>query len=211
MRPSQHFVPGVVVRREVLCFLLAVAALILSASAESASTGPFSPAVRYQYGDNPAWANRAFDDSAWSLAADGAFPAPRFDSDGFFWMRVNLPVPASVNGPSAIQAALADSVCDVVEVFVNGVRVGQYGQFPPHAAPLIQPRILVFNIPAEATIPGTLATVALRGWRSLFLLSLLPQPKSPPEHAAQKSMFKLICTVYPIEPTPNGMFWMDCR
>src|SRR5215831_12269722 len=128
MKPSHHFIPGVVVRREVLCFLLAVAALVLSAPAESASTAFVSLPVRYQFGDNPAWANPAFDDSTWSLAADGAFPAPRFDSDGFLWIRIIVPVPASAHAPIAIQAALADSVCDVVEVFVNGVRVGQYGQ-----------------------------------------------------------------------------------
>ena len=151
-------------RLRILCCLLAVAALVAPAAAESARTGSASPAVRYHFGDNPAWAGVDVDDNSWTLAPNNEFPSSRFESDGYFWVRLKIPVPAGVSQPFAIQSSAPDSVIDVLEVFVNGARVGQYGKFPPHAAPLIQPEILVFDIPPGTVAPGTLATVALRGW-----------------------------------------------
>jgi hypothetical protein len=144
------------VRRQILCFLWAVA-VTLPAAAQSA------PTVRYQYGDQPAWSNSALDDSSWPVAANGEINIPRFNSDGFFWIRLELPVPAA-NQPLAIQYATADSVIDVVEIFVNGVSVGQSGEFPPHPVPRIAPQLLVFDIPAGVARPGASAAVALRGW-----------------------------------------------
>jgi Stage II sporulation protein E (SpoIIE) len=149
-------------RRHILCCLLAVAALVAAAAA--AESVPAGPAVRYHFGDNPAWAGVDFDDNAWNVALNSEFPSPRFESDGYFWVRLKLPVPAGVNQPFAIQSSAPDSVIDVLEIFVNGARVGQYGEFPPHAAPRIQPEILVFDLPPGTVTPGTVATVALRGW-----------------------------------------------
>jgi hypothetical protein len=157
--------PECFVRPRILCCLLAAAALLIPAAADAALAPPAPhPEVRYHFGDNPAWAGANVDDSSWTVAPNGEFPPPRFDSDGYFWVRMKIPVPAGGNQPFAIQSSAPDSVIDVLEVFVNGTRVGQFGSFPPHAAPRIQPEILVFDIPPGTVVPGALATVALRGW-----------------------------------------------
>jgi hypothetical protein len=39
--------------------------------------------VRYHFGDDAAWANPNFDDSAWPVAPDGKWPMPALNSDGF--------------------------------------------------------------------------------------------------------------------------------
>ena len=151
--------------RQILGCLLAFAGLVLPAVAAPprADTG-LQPVVRYQYGDNPAWARPDLDDTSWPVAWNGEFPAPRFRSDGFFWIRATVRIPADLNSPLAIRSATADSAVDVQEVFVNGVRAGQYGEFPPHAAPLISPQILIFDIPPGTVTPGGYASIALRGW-----------------------------------------------
>lgn len=134
------------------------------------------PVLRYHYGDNPAWANQNFDDSAWPSAKDGVFPSPAYESDGYFWVRARVPVPAGNTGPLAIETQTQDPFPNVQELWVNGRLAGRYGNFPPHARPLIHPQILVFDIPAGVAQPGTDAQVALRTWNrpsdgneSLFL------------------------------------------
>ncbi len=122
------------------------------------------PVLRYHYGDNPAWADLGFNDGAWPTARDGSFPAPANESDGFFWVRARIAVPADVAGPLAIGSQTFDGSPHVQEVWVNGRLVGRYGDFPPHANPLIPPQILVFDIPADVAQPGSMAIVALRTW-----------------------------------------------
>ena len=162
--------PGVFVNRRIQCYLLAwllwsITLLAVPAAAESSFTTPGpSDLVRYHYGDNPAWANPGFDDSSWPAAVVGEFPTPAFQSDGFFWIRTNVAVPNDATGALGLRAALSDTAIDVYEISVNGVRIGQYGRFPPHAAPLIQPQAVVFDIPASVATPGSRVVVALRGW-----------------------------------------------
>jgi phosphoserine phosphatase RsbU/P len=125
------------------------------------------PVIRCHYGDNPAWADARFDDSAWPKADDGSFPAPAHESDGFFWVRARIAVPGGIAGPLAIEAQTLDSVAHVQEVWVNGRFVGRYGNFPPHAHPLVPPQMLVFDIPAGVAEPGSVAVIALRVWNDV--------------------------------------------
>jgi hypothetical protein len=130
-------------------------------------SNPSAPVVvRYHYGDNPAWADPAFDDSSWPLANRGQFPSPGYRSDGFFWVRASVAVPVGVSAPFAVQSQTADPFPNVQELWVNGRLIGRFGDFPPHAKPLIHPRRLVFDIPAGAVRPGSMAFVALRTWNA---------------------------------------------
>ncbi len=142
----------------ILLILGVVAPQILRAQSAHAS----QPAICYHYGDNPAWAALSFDDSSWPEAQNGTLPAPGYESDGFFWVRARLRVPAT--GPFAIEWQILDSFPNVQEVWVNGRLIGRYGDFPPYARPLDHPRMLVFDIPAGVVQPGSVAVVALRTW-----------------------------------------------
>ena len=69
--------------------------------------------VRFHFGDDPeaklGWANPNFDDSAWPEGQNDGFPAPDYDSDGFFWVRSQIAVPAGAAGPLAIESQTFDA------------------------------------------------------------------------------------------------------
>jgi phosphoserine phosphatase RsbU/P len=150
-------------RRNVLITFLAVLALAPQAArAQFASS--LQPIVRYHYGDNLAWASPSFDDSSWPVAVDGRVPATAFESDGVVWIRARIAVPADISGPFAIEANASRNAPDVEDIFVNGARAGAWGEFPPHAQPLLPPPMLVFDLPSGMVHPGRTVMVAMRGW-----------------------------------------------
>ena len=150
-------------RKAALFFLLTAG--LIGPQILCAQPAPTSqPAIRYHYGDNPVWAAPGFDDSAWPQARNSALPAPGYESDGFFWVRDRIAVPADAAGPLAISLRTVDAFPNVQELWINGRLVGRYGDFPPHAKPPIHPQILVFDIPAGIAKPGSVAVIALRTW-----------------------------------------------
>jgi hypothetical protein len=146
--------------------LVLLALPLLSICAASQATAPPQPVIRYHYGDNPAWASPSFDDSSWPVADQGSLSRPPFRSDGFFWVRVHVQVPAVVDEPLGVQSLDAMRGPGVEQIFVNGTPVGQIGSFPPQAAPRLPPRTLTFALPTGAFAPGPTVLVALRGWSS---------------------------------------------
>lgn len=149
-------------RASILLFVACALAPLVLRSQSAAS----SPVLRYHYGDNPAWADPSFDDSAWPSAKDGVFPLPAYQADGYFWVRARVPVPTGNTGPLAIASQTSDPFPYVQELWVNGRLVGRYGNFPPHARPLVSPQSLVFDIPAGLAPPGSMAQIALRTWNA---------------------------------------------
>ena len=59
------------------------------------------PTVRYQFGDNLRWADPAFDDSSWPVAQNGLVPSRSRDTNRFLWVRMRVPVPNNLNGPTS--------------------------------------------------------------------------------------------------------------
>ncbi|HTV82820.1 MAG TPA: SpoIIE family protein phosphatase [Acidobacteriaceae bacterium] len=166
-------------RRVRIAVLITIAVVANIAYAQSREDS--QPVIRCHCGDNLAWADAQFDDGAWPEAKNGSFPAPACESDGFFWVRARIAVPAGIAGPLAIEAQTPDSALWVLEVWVNGRLVGRYGNFPPHAHPLVPPQRLVFDIPAGVARPGSAAVVALRAsndveYRSQPLVPGHPDP-----------------------------------
>jgi hypothetical protein len=139
---------------------------------------PAAP-VRYQFGGDPngklGWADPNFDDSSWPVAKDGAFPAPAFFSDGVVWVRARVTATKDATGPLGFALVDLDHGTGVIQVFVNGVLVGQDGRFTPSLAPREAPRELVYGVPASVEAPGKVAVVALRSWSS-------PSNRSPSAH-----------------------------
>ena len=144
----------------------------LGAASCGAQQGEVAPVVRYHFGDDPdgrlGWAKPDFDDSSWPVARDGDVPAPAYYSDGMVWVRVRVAAPKESSGPLAFASLDALHGPGVQQFFVNGVSVGQDGSFSPALAPRVDPRRLIYELPAGLVQPGSSAVAALRGW------SLLP-------------------------------------
>jgi sigma-B regulation protein RsbU (phosphoserine phosphatase) len=155
--------PGFLVLSTILC------AGLYGASCR-AQQGQAASVVRYHFGDDPdgklGWADPNFDDSSWSIAKDGSVPAAAFYSDGVVWVRARVPASKNATGPLGIALVDLDHGAGVIQVFVNGVPVGQDGQFTPSLAPREAPRELVYGVPGSVAEPGGLAVVALRSWSS---------------------------------------------
>ncbi|HET6170125.1 MAG TPA: SpoIIE family protein phosphatase [Terracidiphilus sp.] len=88
---------------------------------------------RFHTGDNPAWAQPAFDDTQWSLLmADENWAEQGFDGySGLAWYRFHVTLPAGLDHVSLYLPYILTSY----QVFANGQQIGAYGTMPPHGVP----------------------------------------------------------------------------
>ncbi len=160
--------------RRLLHVMLCLALLFIFGRGAARPQTPASPAspVRYHFGDDPngarGWANPNIDDSSWPAAQQGHWPEPAFDSDGFVWVRMLVPVRSDTAEPLALHIASLSRASMADEVFVNGVRVGSFGSLPPDSFVPGFPLDTVFDLPSGVTHPGAVAHVALRIWYPPF-------------------------------------------
>lgn len=147
-------------RRLHLCLLLILGAVAMRMAAAQPAASSQSP-VRYHYGDNPAWANPAFDDSSWPADPDGAWQIAPFHSDGIVWVRFRVPVSADPAAGASLW--LVNPHAAAGEVFLDGKLIGQSGGLPPKPRGVVLPAFSVLDAPG---IPrkASFATVALRLW-----------------------------------------------
>jgi len=88
---------------------------------------------RFALGDDAAWKEPAFDDTAWRTLTLPAFWSSHLSGDftqKFGWYRRRFSVPAALRGRDVL--LLLGKIDDADETFVNGVKVGGLGSFPPH-------------------------------------------------------------------------------
>jgi Stage II sporulation protein E (SpoIIE) len=116
---------------------------------------------RFHTGDNPAWADPKFDDSAWPLLRAGqswtqqGYP----NYSGYAWYRFSL-VAAGSSRPLAV---LLPRIYTGYQVYANGRLIGGSGSTTPTLAPHFAPNPRLYRIPAE--IAGQPAiTIAIRVW-----------------------------------------------
>jgi len=151
-------------RLELLILLATVStsSLVRICTAQPAAPGT---EARYQFGDNPQWADPSFDDSTWPVASGSLIPWPPTDSDGMVWLRFHVVVPPD-RSPLTVHLDRDKGACSPGEFWVNGFHVGSQGRFPPE--PFATERCVtgVFDIPAAAVVPGGVAVVSWRGWLS---------------------------------------------
>jgi hypothetical protein len=139
---------------------------------------------RVHPGDNPTWANPAFDDSGWAATA---FPRMIFgdtSATGWHWYRAEFVIPSNLRG-QALSVGLA-ALDDVYEVYVEGLPIAQFGSFTPnpHGA---YPRHIAFQIP-EGLLRGTVGHIAVRRWRGAWsarLTDFVPSGTSNFHHPPQ--------------------------
>lgn len=116
---------------------------------------------RFSTGDDTSWAEPGFDDSAWEevrVPQEGGQDV--FDSyDGYAWFRLSFRLPASAQGTPLV-AALG-GIDDADETYLNGVRIGSTGEFPPDSdSQWFEPRL--YPVPAGAPRYGARNALAVR-------------------------------------------------
>jgi len=105
---------------------------------------------RFNPGDDPAWKESALDDSGWQ---EVKLPATWEDHSGYTadnvygWFRRRFEIPAELRGRDLVIDA--GKIDDADETFVNGVRVGGMGRFPPKYR-------TAYSEPRRYTVPASL-------------------------------------------------------
>ena len=87
---------------------------------------------KFSIGDNPTWAKPDYDDSHWEeIRVPRSWEDQGFHGyDGYAWYRTKVKTPRNANHSSLyLKLGYID---DVDMVFINGKKIGQTGQFPPH-------------------------------------------------------------------------------
>lgn len=132
---------------------------------------------RFHTGDNPAWAQSAFDDAGWNavslrspdappdagLGPVGSVPGwtargyPGYSGFAWYRLRVDLQGP-----PRSVSLEMPQDVDDAYEVFVNGQEIGSFGKFGSHGvtAYAAQPR----GFPLPKGVQSGPMVIAIRMW-----------------------------------------------
>jgi len=86
---------------------------------------------RFKAGDDVAWKDSMLDDSSWrEVKLPGTWSEMNIKAENAYgWYRRRIEVPAALRGKDVL--LLIGKVDDVDETFVNGIRVGGMGSFPP--------------------------------------------------------------------------------
>ncbi len=128
---------------------------ILLASALPAQTLPWidlSGTWHLSYQDSPGQADPGFDDSRWSTVS---LPGPNFTQPVYFWLRKSFDLPAGLEG--AKLALTLGKITENYELFVQGLRIAQVGDYSAGQSRLARPR--TFDLPS---LPAGRVTIALR-------------------------------------------------
>jgi serine phosphatase RsbU (regulator of sigma subunit) len=120
---------------------------------------------QFHLGDDMRWAQPDIDDAAGQNGWESIHPSSSWGAQGHYaysgygWYRLHLHVTPAPGVHSNLRL-LVPGVSDVCEIYWNGVRVGGYGNMPPH------PSWPVVNAPAVFALPdSTSGTLAIRVWK----------------------------------------------
>lgn len=148
---------------------LLIAACALSATAQTATIQDLGKGAvtlhgpwQFHTGDDPNWANPAFDDSSWGhISADATWGSQgRGGYVGYAWYRLRLALsPAPSASPDF--AMLIPPVDDACEIYWNGVLVGRQGKLPPDPVWYFAPPPQTIGLGAVRT-----GVLAVRVWKS---------------------------------------------
>ncbi len=140
-------------------------------------TGPWA----FHPGDDMAWAQPGYDDSAWAtmdltpppgsfdpgIGSSGFVPGwtvkgyPKLAHFAWYRLRVNIRNGAATTG-QALALKMPDDVDDAYQVYVNGQLIGEFGRFAPGGVTFYSTQPRAFTLPASAG-NGTV-TLAIRMW-----------------------------------------------
>ena len=145
------------------------------------STAPLTGPWKFRTGDDMAWAQPGFDDSAWGTMdltpAPGSYD-PQIGSSGYVpgwtargyrgysgyaWYRLRTKIQ---NGQTALALKMPDNYDDAYEVYVNGQLIGHFGHFTADGVTAYAALPRVFPLPAN--VRSGPATIAIRMWMAAF-------------------------------------------
>lgn len=152
-----------------LLFLVWISTFGIFAQNEPPSTKIDQPieihTYKFQKGDDARWAAPDFDDSGWSsitMTKEGA--AERLtDWHGYVWFRTQVTIPPAMIGQDIAFSYQKNYAHQAVEMFLNGVKVGSCGQFPPTPR-FVNPTTIVIPIRPQAVSPQGTVSLAFRMW-----------------------------------------------
>ena len=141
-----------------------------------ALTGPW----KFHTGDDMAWAQPGFNDSAWGTM-DLTPPPGSYDPQigstgyvpgwtargyrgysGYAWYRLRTNIQS---GQMALALKMPDNFDDAYQVYVNGQLIGQFGRFTPHGVTAYVALPRAFPFPSNSSEP---ASLAIRMWMAAF-------------------------------------------
>lgn len=145
---------------------------------------------RFQPGDDPTWKEPGLDDEAWQTVR---LPATweahsNYTADNVYgWYRRHLEIPAAWRGREVL--LLLGKIDDVDETFVNGVKVGGMGSFPPTFRTAWD-KVRRYRVPAGLLKGGGLDVVAVRCFDAqysggLYAADAEPQRSGPFDSLAE--------------------------
>jgi sigma-B regulation protein RsbU (phosphoserine phosphatase) len=120
---------------------------------------------RFHTGDDPSWADPAFDDSAWDkINVTMPLPEQGVESySGYAWYRLRLhPVPIPDSGQLALSMLVAPNFVGQLQVFANNIELGRTRGMNDAAPTMYQSRPFTVQI-TRAAADGTVV-IAIRSW-----------------------------------------------
>lgn len=119
-------------RRALLVLFLLACALTGAAEAQDTTSIDLRGLAAFRPGDDDVWRSKYIDEEQeWNFVhVPGAWEENGFPLlDGFAWYRVRFTIPRFMRGDSLL--LVMSGVDDADETFLNGVKIGQTGSFPP--------------------------------------------------------------------------------
>lgn len=131
-------------------------------------TEPIDGKWQFKTGDDLSWAQPGFDDSGWEqIVTDKSWGEQGHPAyTGFAWYRRHITI-APVAGVATSLSLYVPPVGDTVEVFWNGVEIGNVGTPPPHPFWYSVPRTVVIPLPQRGAGAVT-GVLALRMWKTML-------------------------------------------
>jgi serine phosphatase RsbU (regulator of sigma subunit) len=133
--------------------LLTIISAAIGAAAQSIDlSGPWKLGLS----DDPRLAEAGTDDNNWPVVS---LPQRQPSDHPIYWLRRTIPAPAATDNPLLITIGL---VAESYEVYINGTRIGDTGDFGQHEVNFFQPRS--FPTPAGLIQARTPLVICLRIW-----------------------------------------------
>ena len=143
--------------KHTILLFLSILILFTSCSMETGKTQPVYENWKIKFGDDKSFSKPDFNDSTWTDSnADKIIEIK--NGQHYFWLRKTLTIPPAFSN-SDIWIGFQKTNC-AIQVFADGVYVGQRGHFPPNLNVKIEQNTDVF-IPANCIKNGTV-NIALR-------------------------------------------------